>query len=177
MSWVPLATLQSFIGNSNVNDAAAMQTALDMACDRVDWLCGPTMTTTVTEVVKRHNPDPYTIIPSYALTLQNRATAITSIKSWPDGGTLDLSSYYVNGQLLKRIDGYIIDVDLTVTYTTGAATAPAWAVAAACLIAAQWFKSRLQPNRNDPTVQVGFLVPNQADELMEPYTLAPVTFA
>ena len=67
--------------------------------------------------------------------------------------------------------------DLTVVYVAGAATAPSWAVGAACLIGNQYFKSRLRPSLADPSTMAGFLVPNQAKELMAPYLLASAGFA
>ena len=103
-AWVDYETFRSFVGNTNPADIAALQAALELGCEKVDELCGPTIAAEVT-------------------------------------------------------------------------TAPAWAVSAACLIGNQWFKSRLRPTQSDPTTMTGFLVPNQAMEIMAGHLLAPDGFA
>ena len=167
-AWVDLTTIKSFIGNTKPDDEPAIQAAINLGCEKVDELCGPTVATTITERVPGGG---------YQLPLDYRATAITAIATWPAGVTLDASAFFVEDQLLARKDGDWIDDDLTVTYTAGAATAPAWAVSAACLIAHQWLKSRLRPNLADPGTLVGFLVPRQAEEIMADHLLAPDGFA
>ena len=167
-AWVDLTTFRNFVRSTKPEDDPSLQAAINLGCDKVDELCGPTITTSITERVRGEG---------YDLPLDARATAITSIATWPDGTVLDAAAYYVDDQLLARRDGGWIDSDLTVTYTAGAATAPSWAVSAACLIGKQWYTSRLQPSQNDPTAMVGFLVPKQATEIMADHLLAPDGFA
>lgn len=163
-AWVDLTTVRSFIGNTKPEDTAAIQAAIDLGCEKVDELCGPTMTTSITEHVRSG-------------WLSARAVELTAVADWRTDAALTLDDYYAEGQVLARKDGARIASDLTVTYTAGSATAPAWAVSAACLIAKQWFTSRLRPNLNDPTTLAGFLVPNQATEIMASHVLAPGGFA
>lgn len=162
-AWVDLGVFKSFVGNTNTNDELALQAAINLGCEKVDELCGPTLTTSVTEVVRGGG---------YELPLRARAESITSVAKWPSGTALTAADFYADGQQIARKDGDWIDSDLTVVYTAGAATAPPWAVSAACLIGQQWFKSRLKPMASDAT-PVGFLVPKQAQEFMEKHLLAP----
>lgn len=169
-AFVTLADFQAFVGNTRAEDAAAMQFAIDTGCAKVDELCGPTLTATVTDkLLTGRGPARY---------LSARPAALVSVASYPSGDAADVALFDFDGQRLFRRDGLDIVGALTVSYTTGAATAPTWAASAAMLIAHQWFKSRLQPNLSTPgTAPVGFLVPNQADELMAEHYLAPGGFA
>jgi len=167
-AWVDLATFRAFVGNASTNDDAVLQVAINLACGKVDKLCGPTITTACSEHVKGNG---------FSLALAYRAASITSLATWPWGEPLDPTIFVAEGQLISRKDGLFIVADLTVGYNAGAATAPDWAIGAACLIGNQYFKSRLRPSLADPSTMAGFLVPNQAKELMEDYLLASAGFA
>ena len=167
-AWVDLATVQSFIGNTNANDVAAIQAATNLGCDKVVEKCGPIIAETIVERVRGGG---------YNLPLKFYPASLGSIATRPGGVALDLADYRFKGQLLAREDDGWIAGNLTVTYTAGWAEAPSWAVSAACLIAKQWFISRLRPNLNDPSTLTGFLVPNQAMEILEGHLLAPDGFA
>jgi len=158
-AWVDLPTFQAFAGSTDSN----LQAAINFGCDLVDDRCGPTVATTVTERV----PGGSDILP-----LSYRAASLTSITIWRDGSVVDATQYVVDGQLLYRKDFAYITTDLSVTYVAGAATAPSWATSAAQIIGLHWWRSRLRPAQNDPQVPVGFLVPRQAQELMEPWLIA-----
>jgi len=167
-AWVGLPVAQSFIGNTNVNDTSAIQAAIDLGCDKVVEKCGPIMAETIVERVRGGG---------YKLPLRFYPASLGSIATRPGGVELDLADYRFEGQMLAREDDGWIAGNLTLTYTAGWAEAPPWAVSAACLIAKQWFLSRLRPNLNDPSTLTGFLVPRQAEEIMAGHILAPEGFA
>lgn len=162
-AWVDLPTFRKFAGNDSSDDDGLLQAAIDLGCEQVEELCGPVITTTRTERVAGDTDK---------LVLTCRAVSITSIVTWPAGDAVDADAFYTAGQILARRDRGYVCGDLVVEYVTGSATAPAWAKAAACLIANQWFKGRLRPNLNDPTTLTGFLVPKQAMEIMSGHLLA-----
>ena len=167
-AWVDLAVAKSFIGNTSANDVAAIQAAINLGCDKVVEECGPIIAEIIVERVAGGG---------YELPLKYRPASLGSIVTRPGGVELNLSDYRFEGQVLAREDDGWISENLTVTYTAGWVAAPSWAVSAACLIAKQWFTSRLRPNLNDPTTLAGFLVPNQATEIMASHVLAPGGFA
>ena len=167
-AWVELGTAQSFIGNTSANDVAAIQAAINLGCDKVVEMCGPIIAETITERVAGGG---------YELPLKYRPASLGSIATRPGGVALNLADYRFEGQVLAREDDGRISENLTVTYTAGWVAAPSWAVSAACLIAKQWFLSRLRPNLNDPSTLTGFLVPRQAEEIMAGHLLAPGGFA
>lgn len=157
-AWVDLPTFQTFAGSTDAN----LQAAINFACDLIDTKCGPTIATTVVERVPGGG---------FELPLNYRAASLTSIATWPDASPVDATQFVVEDQVLFRKDLGYITADLTVTYIAGTATAPSWATAAACLIGLHWWRSRLRPAQNDPQVPVGFLVPRQAQELMDPWLI------
>lgn len=160
-AWVTLQAFRTFVGNTNATDDALLQSAIDGGCAKVDELCGPTMATSVSERVPAG---------AYELPLSFWAVALTSVARWPSGQALSTSKFAVEDRVIFRTDGEWIDDDLTVTYSTGAASPPQWAVDSACLIGKHWWASRLRPSINDPS-PVGFLVPKQAWELMADHLL------
>lgn len=171
-AWVPLATLQSYCGNQSAADAPALQAALDAACNKVEDLCGPiTPVASITELVRGGGDK---------LPLRKRAVSLTSITTWPGGTALNVADFYIDDELvLARKDRGWIDYgyDLTVVYTAGWSTAPAWAEESALMIAKQAFKPRVRPNAAGVEVPTGYLIPNQAMELMANHLLPPDGFA
>lgn len=167
-AWVTLDAFRTFVGNDSTDDDALLQAAIDLACDEVDERCGPTLTATITEHVLGDEE---------ALVLSCRATSLVSIAIFPSGSALDVSAYYVEGQLLRHKYGCEIETDLTVSYTSGAATPPTWAITAAEIIGKHLFLTRLRPTQNDPTAMSTFVVPKAALELMGPHLLASAGIA
>lgn len=166
--WLDLDTAKQYINYTKLTgaDDTALELELDLAMSKVEELCGPVVTTTITaEYVKGSGCD---------LPLQYRAATLTSLATYPGGTTLTAADYRIDGQLLSRRDGGWIVGPLSVTYTTGAATAPAWAKAAALDIVRQRWRTRLRPTQGAPE---GFLVSKQAEELMADHLLAPLGFA
>lgn len=164
-TWVELSAFQKYVGNTKDSDAEVLQVAIDLGCAKVDELCGPTITTSVTEYVDGGG---------YELPLlKGWPTSITSITETRSGAVLDADDFITRGQILRRHDRDWIEPDLTVVYSAGATTAPRWAVSAAMAIAKQWLNGRLGRNPQDPTTLTGFLVPKQATEIMHDHLLAP----
>ena len=151
--------LRAYVTNGKAADENGLQLSADLACEVVVEACGPILTTEVVESLD-------------AGTSAVLACADATITAVSVGVPAD---YKVSGQVLSRVDGAPFP-ELTVTYTAGAATAPAWARAAALLIASHHWRSRLSMP-GQATVPVGFLVPNQAETLMAPHRLAPLGFA
>lgn len=166
--WLDLDTAKQYINYTKLTgqDDVTLVLELDLAMSKVEELCGPVVTTTITsEIVKGSGCD---------LPLKYRAAALTSLATYPGGTALTVTDYRIDGQLLSRKDSGWISGPLSVTYTTGAATAPAWAKAAALDIVRQRWRTRLRPTQGAPE---GFLVSKQAEELMAGHLLAPGGFA
>lgn len=169
-SWLDLDTAKQFINYTKLTgqDDAALELELNLAMEKVEELCGPVTTTAVTaEIVDGSG---------YALALDYRVTTLTSLATYPGGTALTVTDYRPDGQVLRRKDGGWISGPLSVTYTTGAASAPSWAKAAALEIVRQRWITRRSPARGQ-TVPEGFLVSRQAQELMADHLLAPDGFA
>lgn len=167
-TWLDLDTAKQYINYTKLTgaDDTALELELDLAMSKVEELCGPVVTTTITgEIVRGSGCD---------LPLKYRPATLTSLATYPGGTALTVTDYRIDGQLLSRKDGGWIVGPITVTYTTGAATAPSWAKAAALDIIRQRWRTRLRPTQGAPE---GFLVSKQAEELMDTHLLAPVGFA
>lgn len=171
MAWVDPSLLRTFVKNTNADDEAMIALAVDVGCGKVEELCGPIANTTVTETVT---------IRGDQLVTKYRATALTAIAT-ESGTTLTTADWVIDGQLMRNKAGTCYTGRLTLTYAAGyfdplTGDAPAWATSAALIIAAQFVRSRLARNPADP-VPVGFLVPNQAMEMMSGHLLTPEGFA
>jgi len=171
MAWLDPSALRSFVKNTNADDEAMIALAVDVACGKVEELCGPIANTTVTETVT---------IRGDQLVTKYRATALTAIAT-ESGTTLTTADWVIDGQLMRNKAGTCYTGRLTLTYAAGyfdplTGDAPAWATSATLIIAAQFVRSRLARNPADP-VPVGFLVPNQAMEMMSGHLLTPEGFA
>ena len=168
-AWLTVEDLRGYVNNTKATGAedASLQLSLEVGVGKVEELCGPVVETTVYERVTGSGPE---------LVLSFRAESLTAVAT-TSGTALTLTDYRVDGsQLLRREDDGRITGPLNVAYVAGWATAPAWARAAALNIAAQHWKSRLTMPGQQP-VPAGFLVSNQAAELMKDHLLAPLGFA
>lgn len=52
-SWIDNSLLRTFVKNVNADDEAMISLAVDVACGKVEELCGPIVNTTVTGEVAR----------------------------------------------------------------------------------------------------------------------------
>ncbi len=146
-------------------DDVDLQSAITLAVAHVEAQCGPILTATVTAELSRA---PRTATASRVL--RYRIAALTSLASYPSGTALTLTDYRADGRIVSRKDGGTIGGDLTVTYSTGAATAPVWAKGAVLACARQFWRTVLRPNPAQPAPE-GFFEPRMATELMAPYLL------
>lgn len=180
-TWLDTGLLRAAANNSRAADEAGLQLAADIACAKVEELCGPVLLTTVTDELVRGGSG------CSALATRYYIRALTAVKSYPDGTTLTLTDYAaapaMTGQTLWRKDGGTLSSDLLVTYTTGgtsATVADSWAIAAAQLIGQQYLKLMrvFGPNPN-AAAEGGTrdLVPTGAMHLMADHLLAPGGFA
>jgi len=169
-TWLTVEDLRGYVNNTKATGAedASLQLSLEVGVGKVEELCGPVVATDITERID---------VGTYAAVLKFRAESLTSAATLA-GSVLTLADYRVDGsQLLARADGgRMPSGPLDVAYVAGWATAPWWARAAALNIAAQHWKSRLTMPGQQP-VPAGFLVSNQAAELMKDHLLAPLGFA
>ena len=172
-SWIDNSLLRTFVKNTNADDEAMIGLAVDVACGKVEELCGPIVNTTVTETVT---------IRGYQLVTKYRATALTAIAT-ESGTALTAADWVIDGQLMRNKAGRCYDEVLVVTYTSGyfddtnpSAKAPAWARSAALHIGQQHVRTlrRFGQTTDGPT---GFLIPAVAMEEMADHLLAPDGFA
>jgi len=173
MAWVETSLLRTFVKNVNADDEAMIGLAVDVACGKVEELCGPIANTTVTESVTAR---------SGKSKLRYRATSLVSITT-EAGTTLTPSDWAVDGQVLRNKAGRCYDEVLVVTYTSGyfddtnpSAKAPAWARSAALHIGQQHMRTLRRFGQTTEGPQ-GFLVPAAAMEEMADHLLAPDGFA
>lgn len=177
-SWIDNSLLRTFVKNVNADDEAMISLAVDIACGKVEELCGPIVNTTVTGEV-------HDVRGSDELCLRYRATSLVSITT-EAGTTLTPSDWAVDGQLLRNKAGRCYDEVLVVTYTSGyfnsadspevkRAAAP-WAFSAALHIGQQHMRTlrRFGQAAEGP---VGFLVPAAAMDEMADHLLAPDGFS
>ena len=173
MAWLDPSALRSFVKNTNADDEAMITLAVDVACGKVEELCGPIANTTVTETVT---------IRGDQLVTKYRATALTAIAT-ESGTTLTTADWVIDGQLMRNKAGTCYTGRLTLTYTAGyfdatnlSASAPAWARSAALHIGQQHMRTlrRFGQAAEGP---VGFLVPAAAMDEMADHLLAPDGFS
>ena len=173
MAWIDNSLLRTFVKNTNADDEAMIALAVDVACGKVEELCGPIANTTVTESVT---------VRSGKSKLRYRATSLVSITT-EAGTTLTPSDWAVDGQVLRNKAGRCYDEVLVVTYTSGyfddtnpSAKAPAWARSAALHIGQQHMRTLRRFGQTTEGPQ-GFLVPAAAMEEMADHLLAPDGFS
>lgn len=157
-----VALMRTALNNDRPADTAELLIAAEIGCDKVEEICGPILATSRTE----------TVAAGRSAILSARVASLTSVSAG------DVAEYSTVGQLLTRTDGAAWSSPLTITYLTGSATVPAWAKAAALAIARQYWRGKITaaPGSESPT-GTGFLVPNQARELMADHELIPDGFA
>lgn len=168
--WLDLDTAKAYINYTKLTgqDDAALELELDFAQRKVEELCGPVLTATVTaEIVDGSG---------YVLALAYRPASLTSLATYPGGSALTVTDYRADGQTIRRKDDGWITGPLQVTYTTGAASAPSWAKLAALEILRQRWITRRSPARGQQVAE-GFLVSRQAEAAMADHLLAPDGFA
>ena len=176
MAWIETSLLRTFVKNVNADDEAMIGLAVDVACGKVEELCGPIANTTVTESVT---------VRSGKSKLRYRATSLVSITT-EAGTTLTPSDWAVDGQVLRNKAGRCYDEVLVVTYTSGyfnsadspevkRAAAP-WAFSAALHIGQQHMRTLRRFGQTTEGPQ-GFLVPAAAMEEMADHLLAPDGFS
>lgn len=126
--------------------------------------------------------------PVAATTLSARVTAGATVVPLPfpplvlsaftaDGGTtVEVSALTVDGLLVRSASGLPAGV---LTYQAGYGTPPAWATAAALIIAEHYYRTRLGATRVDtsPGAGAGFMVPNAARAILAPHERTPLGFA
>lgn len=173
-TFITTADLRAYVNNAKAADEAQLQRAVDVACAAVEDGygdlpgCGPILSTSLVEVLDGG---------ATALVLGARASAVTSVETYPAGVALTAADFRVSGQILRRTDGGTIPA-VEVTYATGYDEAPAWAREAALTIAAHYWQTRLRtPGQPQPGTGLGYLVPDQAAAMLEPHRLAPLGFA
>ena len=171
-SWIDNSLLRTFVKNVNADDEAMISLAVDVACGKVEELCGPIVNTTVTGEV-------HDVRGSDELCLRYRATSLVSITT-EAGTTLTPSDWAIDGQLLRNKSGTCYGDVLVVSYTTGyiatGDTAPAWARSAALHIGQQHMRTLRRFGQTTEGPQ-GFLVPAAAMEEMADHLLAPDGFS
>ena len=161
MAWVETSLLRTFVKNVNADDEAMIGLALDVACGKVEEMCGPIVNTTVTESVTAR---------SGKSKLRYRATSLVSITT-EAGTTLTPSDWAVDGQLLRNKSGTCHDDVLVVSYSSGyfddtnpSAKAPAWARSAALHIGQQHMRTVRRFGQSTEGPQ-GFLVDRKSTRL------------
>ncbi len=171
MAWIDNSLLRTFVKNTNADDEAMIALAVDVACGKVEELCGPIANTTVTETVT---------IRGDQLVTKYRATALTAIAT-ESGTTLTTADWVIDGQLMRNKAGTCYTGRLTLTYAAGyfdplTGDAPAWARSAALHIGQQHMRTMRRFGQTTEGPQ-GFLVPAAAMEEMADHLLAPDGFA
>lgn len=163
--WLATDDLRGFIKNPTAADEPWLQLACDTAREKVEELCGPVMSTPISDELVE-------VSGSAVACLRYRPASTLTAISTERGVTLDVSDFRISGRVLSRLDGGLMMSNLLVSYTTGAATTPAWAKTAALLIAQQYLRTmRRFAQTGTPDGPVGFLVPNAAMEAMRDHLL------
>lgn len=165
MAWITAEDLRGQAGAKLPTGQVAFEDAADLACAKVEELCGPIPWATVTEYVEVPGT-------SDRARLKNRATRGLESVATADGVPLLLDSFRVDGQVLVRKAGVSIGSDVLVTYHTGyfddsieGAKAPAWARKMAVLIGHQLLRvdRRVRLSEDDTDLAgTGYVVPNAA---------------
>jgi len=174
MSWITPDDLRTFVSNQKPGDDPLLTIAADVACGKVENLCGPIAWTAI--VGERVEVQGATEV-----CLQYRVTrGLTDVSAYYPANPYTLTDWVAEGQVLKLKARTPIYTDLSVSYLTGyfdatdtAAIAPAWARSMALHIGQQWLKTVGKFRSSASTDPVGFLVPFPALEAGRDYLLAP----
>lgn len=173
---------------SGVNDAD-LALYVDAACDEVEQWVGPVSTKVVTgefvDLMGRTIFNELTTAGTRQFVLRYRPVqSIQAISSAILAGVTYTPSDFVIAStgIVRRLDGGTIFGPLTVDYTAGYVTPPAWARLAAMMIVQHLWLTRRggaqgpvgQQGQQDSMVPgFGFMIPPQAAELLESHRLVP----
>lgn len=174
MAWLTAEALRDAAGAKQAGDQDRLVAAAAIASGKARELCGPvTPVESITDRVRVRRP-----VEEVSLTF--RPASLTSIVRTRGGGALDVADFDTDGQVLYRVDGDLIDEDLTVTYSAGYDTlddVPAEVVSLALMIGVQYLRVRrrnlLDADRVEDLTRTHFLVPAAALAVAEEYLLAP----
>ena len=165
------SAVADFCGVKSMPPPAGFERAVDAAARAVRSKCGP--------VLSESSLSHTTRAATYAVVLPFRAAALASVTS-STGVALTLTDYYIDGQVVRRVDGGSIPA-CTLTYSSGwdYDAIPAELVGAGYEIARQYWRSQLGNQRGGDEQQgrswsVGVL----ADRYIPAdWLLAPLGFA
>jgi len=173
-AWFTAADLREVTGARQAADQEKYDDAAEIAMGKVTEECGPIPFATITDEVVEAAGSPEAC-------LDYRATrGLVSVATYPDGVTLDVADWVVDGQVLRRKAGGSVG-RVKVTYLTGyfddtieGAKAPAWARGMAKLIGHQHVRlsKRFRISDSDDDLSgTGYLVPAAAREVARDYLL------
>ena len=175
MAWITADDLRSAAGAKQAFDQDRFEEAAEIACDKVEELCGPITWATITA-------EHVEVAGSDRVCLAARATraGVTVVADYLTGSAYTLTDWDWDGQVLFRKDRAPITADLAVTYETGYfddtvedAKAPAWARGMAKLIGHQYIRvaKRYRMDADDDTSQTHFVTPSSALDLGHKYLI------
>lgn len=176
MAWITADDLRGFIKNVAAQDETFLDLAVDVACGKVEDLCGPIEFATITDEVSE-------VVGSDRVKLAAYVTrTLTKVADLRTGFEYPLTDWLADGQVLRRRDKCRIPADILVSYETGyfdpavvGVKAPAWARSMALHIGQQYLITmrRFGAQQGANPVPTGFLVPNAALAVGHDYLLAP----
>lgn len=165
---------KSLLDITDTSFDAELQGFIDSAIEAVDFLCGPTSPTTVTETHE---------VTGNAISLSTRPFIELLSVTGQRYGTVDVSRLYVgrptSGIVRARYGSWLYPDVYEVTFTAGWATPPAsLARGAKIIFRHQWDTQRR--NFDDATdldlvavPGLGFAIPRMALQILDPYLLGP----
>lgn len=170
-AWITTTDLRNHVGAKSAGDEDKFEEAVEIACSKVEELCGPIEWATIVDELV---PAP---LRARARILQCRPTrGITAVET-VDGVALGTDEFTIGRQSLTPASTYA-GVDLMVTYSTGYfdpagnGVAPAWARGMAKMIGAQYLRiAKRFTLQGDDLTQTTFVVPAAAMDLGSDYLL------
>jgi hypothetical protein len=188
-SFITLAETKAQLNMTTTNNDAELQDYIDAACDEVEQWVGPVATRTITgefvDLMGRTIFNELTTAGTRSFVLRWRPVqSIEAISSAIISGVTYTPTDFVvdpNTGIIRRKDGGTIFGPLTVDYTAGYATPPAWARLAAKIIVQHLWRTQrggalLTANAAEDvgTVEgIGFAIPGAAAQLLESRRLVP----
>lgn len=170
--WVSLPEVKDFANITTSTSDDEIDLIREAAQDVVEGIVGPVLWRNVTETV--------TVIGGIVVLTHRPVISFTSLTT-ADGSPVTYTAASATAGVLSRIRiGGIRD--LTATYVAGRTTVPAAIRVATLIIAAHLWQTQLgsapttqlQDNfAAEPTVGVGYAIPNRAVDLLAPYLLLP----
>lgn len=167
MAWITPEDLRDQAGARQPIDQHRFEDACEVACAKVEDLCGPIPWTRVVDELAA-------ISGSAEACLRFQVTRGLLEVRTSAGAQLPLSDWRVDGQVIARRDGAAIGADILVTYDTGhfdasddAVRAPVWAREMAKLIGHQYLRigRRFRLQEDPDLTGTGYLVPAAALEV------------